>query len=66
MNWRLLLVPEDIARYVVIHELVHTRIPNHSKAFWRQLGFASPDWQQQANWLKRHGDEIRRYVYVAA
>lgn len=63
LNWRLLLVPEDVARYVVIHELVHTRIPNHSKAFWRQLGLSCPDWQQRADWLKRHGDEVRRYAY---
>lgn len=63
LNWRLLLVPEDVARYVVIHELVHLDIPNHSKAFWRALGNACPDWQVASEWLRRHGHEVRGYRF---
>lgn len=61
LNWRLLIVPEDIARYVVVHELVHLQVPNHSKAFWRTLADASPDWRRASVWLAKHGDEVRRY-----
>ena len=64
LNWRLLLVPEDVARYVVIHELVHLDIPNHSKAFWRTLGNACPSWQQASAWLREHGDEVRHYRFL--
>jgi predicted metal-dependent hydrolase len=32
--------------YVVAHELVHIRIPNHSPAFWRMLGRVMPDWKR--------------------
>lgn len=63
LNWRLLLVPEHVARYVIVHELVHLRVPNHSKAFWRQLGGACPEWRTTARWLERHGDELRAYRY---
>lgn len=63
LNWRLLLVPEDVARYVVVHELVHLGIPNHSKAFWRELGNACSDWQQASDWLRQHGDEVRHYRF---
>jgi predicted metal-dependent hydrolase len=61
LNWRLLLMPEAVARYVVAHELIHLDVPNHSKAFWRALTTADPDWRVQSQWLRAHGDEIRRY-----
>jgi predicted metal-dependent hydrolase len=61
LNWRLLLAPESIARYVVIHELVHLDIPNHSKAFWRALAVARPSWRGEAEWLRKHGRELRQF-----
>ena len=61
LNWRLFLAPEEIARYVVVHELIHLSIPNHSKAFWRALGGAWPDWRDASDWLARHGQELRAY-----
>jgi predicted metal-dependent hydrolase len=61
LNWRLLLVPEEVARYVTAHELIHLDVPNHSKAFWRALSAACPDWRAHSEWLRVHGDEIRRY-----
>jgi len=65
LNWRLLLVPEDIARYVVIHELVHLNIPNHSKAFWRALATARPSWRAEAEWLRKHEGELRQFEPTA-
>lgn len=64
LNWRLFLMPEDVARYVVVHELIHLRIPNHSKLFWRTLTTAFPDWQRHSRWLRDHGNELRRYMAV--
>ena len=37
LNARLVLLPEDLVDYVIMHELVHTRIRNHGKDFWAQL-----------------------------
>lgn len=34
LNCKLLLLPERWARYVLIHELCHTRVMNHGPAFW--------------------------------
>jgi predicted metal-dependent hydrolase len=59
LNWRLLLAPEEVARYVVVHELVHLRHPNHSKSFWRTLASSFRDWRTQSEWLRRHGYELR-------
>jgi predicted metal-dependent hydrolase len=66
LNWRLLLAPEPVARYVVVHELVHLGIPNHSKLFWRTVAAACPGWREQVAWLHEHGDELRRYDPEAA
>ena len=60
-NWRLVLAPAAVLRYVVIHELCHLRVPNHSRQFWRQLEVATPGWQEQAAWLVEHGAELRAY-----
>jgi predicted metal-dependent hydrolase len=62
LNWRLFIAPEEVARYVAIHELVHLKVPNHSKLFWNTLAAASPGWQVQARWLRDHGNELRRYA----
>lgn len=60
-NWRLFIAPLDVMRYVVIHELCHLVVPNHSKAFWRQLEAAMPEWQEQSEWLSTYGAELRAY-----
>jgi predicted metal-dependent hydrolase len=60
-SWRLLLAPEPILEYVVVHELLHLREPNHTKAFWQLVEAARPGWQEQARWLREHGQELRDY-----
>ncbi len=60
-SWRLLLAPESVLEYVVVHELLHLREPNHTKAFWRLVEAARPGWQEQARWLREHGQELRDY-----
>ena len=37
LNIKLVLLPETLLDYVILHELVHTRIHNHSKKFWTEL-----------------------------
>ena len=60
-NWRLVLTPPEVLEYVVIHELCHLRVANHTKAFWRLLEAALPGWQGPASWLADHGAELRAY-----
>jgi predicted metal-dependent hydrolase len=66
LNWRLFIAPEEVARYVVVHELVHLQVPNHSKLFWRTLSAASPGWRAHARWLREHGNELRRYAVLGS
>jgi len=37
LNMNLVSLPEELRDYVILHELVHTRHKNHSKAFWAEL-----------------------------
>ena len=37
LNVKLVLLPKELIDYVMLHELVHTRIHNHSKQFWAEL-----------------------------
>ncbi len=37
LNANLVRLPDELRDYVILHELVHTRHKNHSKAFWRAL-----------------------------
>lgn len=54
-NYLLLLMPEEILDYVVVHELCHRLELNHSPAFWRLVEKVLPDYRQRRLWLKKEG-----------
>jgi predicted metal-dependent hydrolase len=37
LNMKLVRLPEELMDYVILHELVHTRVKNHSRQFWEEL-----------------------------
>lgn len=53
-NWKLMLCPERIQDYVVVHELAHRKEMNHSKAFYRIVEEIIPDYRECVRWLKEH------------
>nr|WP_299242942.1 SprT family zinc-dependent metalloprotease [uncultured Halomonas sp.] len=57
-HWKTILLPRDIAEYVVVHELIHLQEPHHTPVFWRHLERAMPDYEQRKGWLARHGIEV--------
>lgn len=61
LNWRLVMVPPPVARYVIVHELCHLEHPNHSPAFWRALAAALPEWRDGHSWLRRHALALMSY-----
>lgn len=50
-NWRLIMAPPDVLDAVVVHELVHLRIADHSAAFWRALDARFPRHRACRRWL---------------
>ncbi|MCF7916821.1 MAG: M48 family metallopeptidase, partial [Candidatus Omnitrophica bacterium] len=47
----LVMAPITVIDYVVVHELVHIMIPNHSAKFWNFLKKIIPDYKQRKQWL---------------
>lgn len=56
-NWRLILMPEEIQNYVVVHELCHLFEMNHSKRFWEKVASVMPDYVTYRKWLKQNGNQ---------
>ncbi len=53
LSARLLFAPPPVVDYVLIHELCHTRHPNHSSAFWALVNRYCPECQQRRAELRR-------------
>lgn len=58
INWLLLLAPVDVLAYVVVHEICHIKVKNHSPKFWALVAEHMPDYQVRRNWLKKQGRSL--------
>jgi predicted metal-dependent hydrolase len=52
------MAPLLVVRYVVIHELAHTKEKNHGHAFWNNVRAVNPSYKEQIKWLKTHGNKL--------
>ncbi len=57
-NWKLVIAPERIIDYVVIHELCHILHHNHSPAFWQAVARYCHDYTECRTWLKINGGRL--------
>ena len=60
LNFKLLFAPKEIMDYVILHELAHIKEHNHSKAFWKLVESAMPDYKERSRWLRENGDRIMK------
>jgi|TARA_B110000495_G_C22849872_1_gene495570 predicted metal-dependent hydrolase len=51
-NWKLIMAPEKIIEYVIVHELCHLIHFNHSKNFWESVENILPDYKLRKDWLR--------------
>jgi predicted metal-dependent hydrolase len=58
LSWRLLLVPESLRDYVIVHELCHRKYMSHGPRFWALVGKYVPDYIEKRRALNRLGAEI--------
>lgn len=59
-NWRLIMAPTEIRRYVAAHEVCHLLEMNHSPAFWAHVQSVEPDYKPHRKWLRDHGSDLMR------
>lgn len=53
-NWKVIMAPLSVVDYVIVHELCHLIIKNHSEKFWNKLGSIIPDYKKKRQWLKEN------------
>jgi len=58
-SWRLIMAPLSIIDSVVVHELVHLEVKNHSKVFWNKVRSLDPEYKEHKDWLKSNGYLLR-------
>lgn len=57
-NCLLMLVPDRVRDYVIVHELCHLKEMNHSKRFWTEVEKVMPNYKVYRKWLKDNGNMI--------
>jgi len=57
-HWKCIMAPVSVLDYIIIHEMVHLKHPNHSPEFWNELDKKMPDYREQETWLKRNGVKL--------
>lgn len=55
LSTRLLVAPEWVRDYVIVHELAHMNEMNHSKKYWRIVERVYPNYKKAEKWLKTNG-----------
>jgi hypothetical protein len=58
LNWRLVKAPLFVIDYLIVHELVHTEIMNHTTKFWTMLRSYYPDYKIAVKWLDKYGNSL--------
>jgi len=57
-NWRLVMAPDSVLRYIVTHEMVHLAMPDHSRKFWLTVQSLCPDSDRARQWLVVNGHRL--------
>jgi len=58
-NWRLILAPDYVLRYLVTHEAVHLAVPDHSAKFWLTVQSLCRETEKAKQWLCRHQAQMQ-------
>lgn len=62
LNYKILFLPESLARYILIHELCHTIHLNHSMSFWKMVARYVPDYRAQIKALREADQFLPRWL----
>ncbi len=57
-NCLLMLVPQEVLDYVIVHELCHRKEMNHSPKFWNEVSKVLPRYESSRKWLRENGGAL--------
>ena len=57
-NWKVMMAPNRIVDYVVVHELCHLKKHDHSPKFWKLVERVLPDYLDCKEWLKENATKL--------
>jgi len=57
-NYLMMMLPDEVINYIVLHELCHLRHLNHSPLFWQLVAKHFPNYRQAMQWLKTHQSSL--------
>ena len=63
INWRLIMAPDSVSRYVAIHEVCHLVHMNHGADFWKLVETFHPMYLLDRKWLKSYGNLLKSYTF---
>ncbi|NLM21259.1 MAG: M48 family metallopeptidase [Peptococcaceae bacterium] len=58
LNWRIIMAPNQVIAYIIIHELTHLIYMNHSPEFWKKVEEHMPDYRKWKKWLDDNGNQL--------
>jgi predicted metal-dependent hydrolase len=58
LNINLLKAPEDVIDYIILHELCHLKIKEHSHHYWDHVRRYMSNYQEKIDWLKASGNHL--------
>jgi len=64
LNAKLLLLPPELLRYVLVHELSHLKHMNHSADFWQYVGRFEPNYHQRRAELRQLSMVLPAWLYA--
>ena len=51
-TYKLAMCPKPVVDYIIVHELCHTKVKNHSSKFWNEVQKCFPEYKTCEKWLK--------------
>ncbi|MDC3110768.1 M48 family metallopeptidase [Pelagibacteraceae bacterium] len=60
IDWRLIFAPKYVIEYIIIHELCHLTVFNHSSKFWKLVDTKISNRKKSQNWLRLNANYLYR------
>ena len=53
-TYKLIMCPKAVIDYIILHELCHTKVKNHSEKFWDLVRACDYDYKTKERWIKEN------------